>query len=269
MRIRAVVIAALMFVTPSVGVTQDQTLADIRQELSIVYVEVQRLKRELSTTGAPGAAIGGNTLLDRVNAIETELQRLTGKTEELEFRVGRVVADGTNRIGDLEFRLVELEGGDVSTLGTTTTLGGDIDAPAAPVVVPDAGPALAVGESADFDAAVAAFAADDYAGAATMFETFIASYPASALTSEAHLRRGFALDAQLDVSNAARAFLESYSGEPTGAHAPEALLNLGISLSKLGQINEACVTLGEVGVRFPNAEEVLQANSLIRNLGCA
>ncbi len=30
---------------------QDQTLADIRQELSVLSVEVQRLKRELSTTG--------------------------------------------------------------------------------------------------------------------------------------------------------------------------------------------------------------------------
>ncbi len=32
---------------------QDQTLADIRQELSVLFVDVQRLKRELSTTGWP------------------------------------------------------------------------------------------------------------------------------------------------------------------------------------------------------------------------
>jgi len=34
------------------------------------------------------------------------LTRLNSKAEELENRINRVVTDGTNRIGDLEFRLV-------------------------------------------------------------------------------------------------------------------------------------------------------------------
>ena len=39
--------------TTSVGHAQnrDETLADIRQEMSVLYVELQKLKRELSTTG--------------------------------------------------------------------------------------------------------------------------------------------------------------------------------------------------------------------------
>ncbi|MEO0761253.1 MAG: tol-pal system protein, partial [Pseudomonadota bacterium] len=38
---------------PGAGaVAQDaETLADIRQEMTVLYVEVQRLRRELSTTG--------------------------------------------------------------------------------------------------------------------------------------------------------------------------------------------------------------------------
>ena len=36
---------------------QDQTLADIRQELSILLIEVQNLRRELSTTGRTGLVI--------------------------------------------------------------------------------------------------------------------------------------------------------------------------------------------------------------------
>ncbi|MEO0677810.1 MAG: tol-pal system protein, partial [Pseudomonadota bacterium] len=83
---------------------QDQTLADIRQELSVLFVEVQRLKQELNTSGAPSGT-GGGSVLDRVNAIEMELQQLTSKSEELEFRIDRIVRDGTNRIGDLEFRI--------------------------------------------------------------------------------------------------------------------------------------------------------------------
>ena len=103
----------------------DQTLADVRQELTVLNVEIQKLKRELSTTGAASGGTTGGSLLDNVEGVESELQRLTGKIEQLEFRIGRVVADGTNRIGDLEFRLVELEGGDTSAIGETSTLGGE------------------------------------------------------------------------------------------------------------------------------------------------
>ena len=111
---------------PFGAVAQDQqTLADVRQELTVLHVDIQRLKRELSTTGGVGSnAAAGGSVLERVGAIERELQRLTAQTEQLEYRVNRIVSDGTNRIGDLEFRLVELEGGDIGALGETTTLGG-------------------------------------------------------------------------------------------------------------------------------------------------
>ena len=66
-----------------------ETLADIRQELSVLFVELQKLKRELNTTGAAGQLSGSGTVIERVNAIESELQRLTAKTEELQFKVER------------------------------------------------------------------------------------------------------------------------------------------------------------------------------------
>ncbi|MBC7156703.1 MAG: tol-pal system protein, partial [Rhodobacteraceae bacterium] len=137
------VLALLLMLLPMAAAGQDraQTLADIRQELSALHVEVQRLKGELNTTGLPAAAgVGGDTLA-RVDAIEQALARLTARTEELQFRIERIVEDGTNRIADLEFRLVELEGGDVSRLRETTTLGGAQAAGVRPVgALPDTGP---------------------------------------------------------------------------------------------------------------------------------
>ena len=73
----------------------DKTLADIRQELTVLYVEVQRLRRELSTTGAPSVQTGGDTVLDRIAVMESELQRLTSKTEELEFRLNFLATVGS------------------------------------------------------------------------------------------------------------------------------------------------------------------------------
>ena len=94
------------------------------------------LRRELSTTGTPGVALGGTSALERIDAMEAELRRLTGRTEELENRINRVVADGTNRVGDLEFRLCELEQGcEIGSLGLTPNLGGD-DGVAPPAATP-------------------------------------------------------------------------------------------------------------------------------------
>lgn len=247
---------------------QADTLADIRQELSVLYVEIQRLKRELSTTGAPSVEFGGNSVLERVSAIEAELQRLTQQTEQLDYRVQQIVADGTNRIGDLEFRLVELEGGDISKLGETTTLGG---ATTTPTSQPATGntPQLAVGESADYDAAQAALDAGNYREAADRFEAFNAAYPGSPLAAQAARNQGMALDALGDTREAARAYLASFSADATGPVAPDALTDLGAALGRLGQTEQACVTLGEVEIRFPQSAAVPRSQQEMAALGCS
>ncbi|MEO0668902.1 MAG: tetratricopeptide repeat protein [Pseudomonadota bacterium] len=264
-------IAALAL--PGAGaVAQDaETLADIRQEMTVLYVEVQRLRRELSTTGGASSNLAGAGALDRLNAIEAELQRLTSKTEELEFRINSVVTDGTNRIGDLEFRLCELEAAcDISALGDTPSLGGGA-APTTPTIAPAPQPEtqLAEQERADFERAQEALAASDFRAAADQFAAFNATYPGSPLEVEAELRRGEALEGLGDVRQGARAYLSAFSLDQTGQLAPEALYRLGAALGRLGQTQEACVTLSEVALRFPAAEAVGEAQSAMQNFGCS
>jgi len=257
----------------SPAVAQDETLADIRQELTILWQEVQGLKRELSTTGFPDVNVGGASVLDRVTAMETELQRLTSKSEELEFRINRITRDGTNRIGDLEFRLCELEEGcDIGSLGDTPTLGG-VDAAEnlpAPQPAPPAstGPSLAVGEQAEFDAALAAFEAGEFPRAAELFSAHTDAYPGGPLSQRAHYLRGEALEAQGQMAEAARSYLAAFSGNPQGERAADALFKLGATLGEMGQTQEACVTLGEVGNRFPSSEAALDAFDARTRLGC-
>lgn len=273
----ASVLAVAVAMVPVAGLSQsrDETLADIRQQLSVLYVDIQRLKRELSTTGSPGTATVGGSALERLDSIEARLQDLTGKTEQLEYRVQRIVEDGTNRIGDLEFRLVELEGGDVSTLGETSTLGGDTGtAPSFGSGTNDSGSGdgtateLAVGESTDFGRAKLALENGDYRAAVDQFTAFVDTYPGSPLEAEAHLRRGQAHEGLGENTRAARAFLEAYSGAPQGDVAAEALYHLGRSLGQLDQINEACVTLNEVRVRYPGSGEVPKAQAEMARLQC-
>ena len=249
-----------------------QTLADIRQELSVLFVEIQRLRGELNTTGGAQAPAGGN-LLSRVDAIEAELRRLTSLTENLQIRVDTIVTDGTNRIGDLEFRLCELETDcDISSLGETPRLGGGTAAPAPAAPAPSqptGGANLAVAERGDYERALAAYESGDYAAAAQLFEAFTQTYPGGPLSAEAHFLRGRAETEQGSWSRAARAYLDAFTANPEGPRAPAALVSLGTSLGQLGQTDEACLTLSEVGLRYPGDPSVPEAEAARMRLGCS
>ena len=246
---------------------REETLADIRQDLSYLYVEIQRLKRELSTTQAPAGILSSDTILQRVDAIELELQRLTNVTERLEYRVNRVVEDGTSRIGDLEFRLIELEGGDISQLGETTTLGGGSE-PTKRQVTEMEEVELTVGEEADFDMAVMALDEERFEEAAEMFKRFGKTYPTSPLAPKAYLLRGKALEANQDFKGSARAYLESFSNYQNSKIAPEALTLLGKALVKLGQIEAGCQMLSQVEIRFPDTSFAVEAGNEMQTLEC-
>ncbi|OIP82758.1 MAG: tol-pal system protein YbgF [Rhodobacterales bacterium CG2_30_65_12] len=265
------------FAGPLAAQDRAQTLADIRQELTVLYVEIQRLKSELNTTGGATGAGAGGSLLDRVNGLESQLTRLTDKTEELQYRIDQVVKDGTNRVGDLEFRLCELEDEcDIGSLGDTPALGGGA-LPEVATAIASAMPAdpaapgtgqLAVAEQADFEAALGVFEEGRVDEAAALFATFLDAYPGGPMSGEASYLRGEALSELGQVADAARAYLASFSGSPQGPRAPDALLKLGVALGELGQITEACVTLGEVPSRFPSAAAVAEAAQARANLGC-
>ncbi|MFT6452174.1 MAG: tol-pal system protein YbgF [Halocynthiibacter sp.] len=257
---------------PSLGQASDQTLADMRQEMAVLFVELQKLKRELNTTGAPNSSFGGSSTLERVDLIEAGLARLTSKSEALEFRLNSIVADGTNKLDDLNFRLCELESGcDIGNLPALKPIGGETaPAPvAAPISTPSNGAEMAVGEKTDFDTAKAAFDTGDFGGSAAAFERFTENYPGGPLSADAHFWRGEALDKLGDTSGAARAYLTAFSGAPDGARAPDALLRLGTSLGTLGQTSEACVTLGEVGARFAGSDAAAKASTAMAELNCS
>lgn len=273
-RVVVTLLCALLSLPVLAQSSDKETLADIRQQLTVLYVELRKLKQELNTTGAAGGAIAGTTALERVASMESELQRLTAKTEELEFRIDGIVRDGTNQIGDLEFRLCELEADcDVAKLGDTPTLGGG-ELPQTPAgvssMIEEPGPELAVTEKADFDRAQAALEAGDYQAAADQFAAFNQTYPGGPLAAAADLGRGKALEGLGNTKEAARAYLSAFSTDQVGPDAPEALVHLGAALGKLGQTAEACVTLGEVSVRYPNDADAQQsAASEMQTLGCS
>lgn len=269
---------------PVLGHAQDraQTLADIRSELAALAAEFNALKSELISTGAISSGAAGGDALTRMDTIEAALARLTARTEEVELRLNRVVNDGTNRIGDIEYRLCEVtEGCNPANLGATSVLGGGSGGTSAPAVAPPVasrgtgaattgtgGAELAVAEQQDFDRAKEVLGQGDFQGAAALFATYAQSYPGGPLIPEAHYLRGEALSRLGDTGNAARAYLDAFSAAPEGPFAPDALLKLGEGLGALGQVPEACVTLAEVGARFPGSMAATQSTVAMQGFGC-
>lgn len=250
-----------------------QSLGDMQSELAVLRQELTALRDQVNSTGS-AAFIGGADGLSRLDEVERRVSALTSQTEELELRINRVVQDGTNRIGDIEFRLCDATPGcDPLNMPATTPLGGSAaaSAPAASTPstpAPSSGPELAMGEKADFDRAKEVLGQGDFRSAATLFATFTESYPGGPLAQEAHYLRGEALSNLGETANAARAYLEAYSGDPQGGFAADALLKLGQALGTLGQTPEACVTLAEVTTQYPTTSAATQAPIAMQGLGC-
>jgi tol-pal system protein YbgF len=276
---RWLVVSVALLALPVHAQDRAQTLADIKAELGLMMAEFTALKSETVASGATGGSFGAGDALQRMDAIEAELMRLTSRAEEIELRLTRVVSDGTNRIGDLEYRLCEVpEGCDPANLPETPMLGGAADGGAVvatepaisgdPAMPAEGGPELAMGEQADFDRAKEVLAQGDFRGAADLFATFAQSYPGGPLSQEAAFLRGEALVQLADTAGAARAYLDAFSGKPDGPFAAESLLKLGQALGDLGQVPDACVTLAEVPVRFPGTIHATNADLSRQGLGC-
>lgn len=250
-----------------------KSLADIQGELEELATLLSSLKDELVQSGNGFQSAPDSTIppLDRLSIIERKLYVLTGQTEAIELRLNRVIKDATNKIGDLEFRLCELTSGcdiqallDISVLGEKSTQA---------VGSNDFGnqeqAELAIGEENDFEKAQNALSEGDYIQAAELFNQFTHNYPDSPLGQKAHYNRGEALALSGDMHNAARAYLDAFSGAPNGPEATKSLLRLGTILFELGQTVEACLSLNEIIDRFPDdVEAMTAAQGEITSMGC-
>lgn len=254
-KFRGIFVAVLIACASAVPVSA-QTLEDVRLDITELSELMQELRSELLTTGNSGVSQDSvGTILQRLNTLEADLSAALGKVETLEFRIVQIADDATRRIGDLEFRLTELEGGDTGSLTTPPPLGGE-------AASDDDGQELASDEQRSFDAGVTLYDAGEFQAAADQFASFTTTYPGGPLTSEAQYRRGLALAGLQDWGGAARSYLDSFSGAPDGPVAPVALYELAASLGALGQTEQACLTLDEIGVRYQNVSVDLGAQIL-------
>lgn len=254
-----------------------ERLADLRASLGQIGAELQDLRAELVASGAEGfRAAGGDGAIDRMNAMEAEIARLTGRIEALENRITQVVREGTNRLGDVEFRLCEMDPAcDLGALGTAqmqgAEAGGGMGLDLSPVPVPEADsrPAITTeAERAAWDRAQAALAAGDNAEAAQLFGDLAQSQAGSQPGADALYYQGVALDAGGDAAAAAQIWLQGFAAAPTGARAADALLGIARVLADQGKTDDACLFLDDLSARFAGSAAAAEAQQRMTALDC-
>lgn len=260
----AVALLALAFLAPAPALAQSPER--VMRELDKLQGELDELRAEI---GAPAGRRDGGAAaatLRRLDLIEAELARLTGEVERLSYRLEGIAADATRRFGDIEFRLTELEGGDIAALPSSPPpLGGGFGPDTA-----TSAPAVSVSEQRALDDAVALIQRGQMVDAETALEQFTTTYPASPLLSEAQYHLGEARFTRGEFRLAARAYLDGFNAEPSGERAPDSLLKLGVALGRIGQYPQACNTLREVSRRFPSNDRVVsEAEGEASRLSCS
>jgi tol-pal system protein YbgF len=252
-RVYGVILALLL---ASAVQAQQPTVEDIRADLQVLSQQMEELRAGLSANGSTTlSARDAASALVRIDEINADLRAALGRVEALEIKTQQVIDDGTRRIGDIEFRLSELEGVDASLIPPTSPLGGV-----------ESQNEVISSERQAFNAAKKALNEGDGAAAAEQLSAFLANFPDGPLTSEARYLQGEALSLQGDFQNAARAYLSGFSGAPDGSFAPRSLYGLSVSLFQLGQGEQACLTLAEIQIRYVDIDDAL-ARDIIEQRG--
>lgn len=229
-------------------------------------------------------------LESRVNALETEVRRVTGQNEQLSFQLNssrqqveeatRARAKLQQDFENLAGRMASLEAmarGDTAAAASATASGqatvdltnGPANAEIAGATGVDAA-SLPADEEGLLKEARNLLLAGDYPSANAAFTRFLAEHPKSASADEAQYFIGESLLYQSNYAEAAAAYGKLLSEYEKSERGPEGLVKLARSMRLMDKKSEACKALALLPTRFPkasNAAKTLAATEKSR-AGC-
>ena len=213
--------------------------------------------QEMPSAGAPAPASVA-TFEVRIGQLEDKQRVLTGQLEKAAFEIDRLKARIERMQADTDQRFQQqgqasgtVSGGNAPTniapapsnqLGTLSSGDGNN------------GPAEAV-----YEAAFANIREAKYEQAESGFRQFLDQYPGHPLAANAQYWLGETYYVRGDFKQAAKVFAQCYQNFPKSPKAEDSLLKLGLSLSKLGKKDDACLSLRQL-----QKEVVDEANPLRR-----
>jgi tol-pal system protein YbgF len=110
----------------------------------------------------------------------------------------------------------------------------------------------------------------DYPSAEAALRAFVEQHPRDPMAGSAQYWLGETYYTRGKYIEAAAAFAEGYKRYPKSPKAAEALLKLGMSLSRADQKQNACVALAQLDHDFPNPGATVKerANAERKRIGC-
>jgi len=253
-----------------------QSVNSVDTRLDRMEREMQTLSRSVYKGDVPPPQMrnvtsmnGGDTTAAtelRLNQMEEQLRKLTGMIEENGYRL----------------RQMESKIQNAPAVASTTPS----PSPSTPIVPNDTSSSLVVDNqpyqlgtitnsnantpAGLYDQAFSFMQSNDYAGAQAEFEKFLNQYPDHSLAANAKYWLAETHYARGDYKAASQGFARSFKDHPDGQKAPDTLLKLAMSLKAQDMNQEACLTLGELQNRFPNAPLSVseKAESEMQAYGC-
>lgn len=231
---------------------------------------------EIAPDNTPGERARSNApvidLTARVDALESQLQTLTGQTEQNAFQLRELEKKFTAYKAEMDRRFADpATEGAVATPAalapaakppaTTNTAAAaptkkPADKPAAKPAAPDAARLALVkkieipasgNETKDaYDYGYRLWEAKLYPEAQAQLKQVVTKWPTSSQASFAQNLLGRAYLDEGKPSLAAVAFYNNYKDRPSGARAPHSLMYMGVALDKLGRKADACKAFREL-----------------------
>ncbi|MGN6689453.1 MAG: tetratricopeptide repeat protein [Sphingopyxis sp.] len=285
--------AAALAIAAVAPAADAQDTAAVTKRVDRLEKEMRAVQRQVFPGGAPtftgGEIAPDNTpgersnaatpvadLTARVDALESQLQTLTGQTEQNAFHLRELEKQFTAYKTEMDKRFPAAAAPDeatpaslpvvatpkpVVTPASTTTAAATTPAkkpatPAAKPGTPDAArlalvkkveiPASGNEQQDAYDYGFRLWSAKLYPEAQAQLKTVVTKWPKSNQASYAQNLLGRAYLDEGKPSLAAVAFYNNYKDRPSGPRAPHSLMYMGVALDKLGRKADACKAFREL-----------------------
>ncbi|MEO6076121.1 MAG: tol-pal system protein YbgF [Dokdonella sp.] len=275
--------------------------AQAQQRLSLA----ERVAALENKASGQSAAQGNIELLNQIQALQSQLATLQGRTEELQHQLDELKRTSTSQYVDLDSRIGRIEGGGMTappsvsanvapaadpslpdvSLGDSSTVSADRpldrtiprndEVPARtdpgltdtrPGAADGTGGGDPVAEKIAYDSAFSALKDGRYAESARRFQAFVGEHPQSELASNAYYWLGESYYAAENFGVAKETFETLLTRFPNSAKASDALLKIGYCQYETKQWDAAEATLNDVVSRYPNSQAARLAQGRLRAL---
>lgn len=275
MRPYVVAVAAFAALLPAAVHAQPivQSQEGIALENQILQLQQQVQQLQNGGGGNGGSALGGAqalpppsssaapdggmvaSLLNQVNQLQAEMDKLRGDIDTLQNQVNTQHAQSEQEIGDLKFQMSngqsgQAQPGQAPVPGAAPGQDATLQAPPPPSSPPPR-PAAPASPRVLLHTAQQDYSQHDYAGAEAASRAILAHAASSPEAYHAQFLLAQSLAAQGRPQDAAIAYDNTYNLNRAGSEAPASLLGLARSLAVIHQNEAACQTLASLTSQFP------------------